>query len=185
MAAPKKLSITLIYGSIASVCLILLTIGTWLSGVQTFLGWVANLKYPLLIGFAITAVLLEKRRNGGYLDFRAALKTCFAIFVLALAIQTLFTWLLMNVIDTHFKEQVLRAIPVKMAEAYKRFGMSDDQVSQAIEEEKGSDPFTLGRMLQGMGFTYILHFLIALLIAAIVRRKGPAEEAGVAQKTGS
>jgi hypothetical protein len=174
MAEPKKLSLAFIYGSIASVCLILLTIGTWLSGVQAFLGWVANLKYPLLIAFAIAAALTEKKRNGGFLDFRAALKTCFAIFVLALAVQTLFTWLLMNVIDLHFKEQVLRAIPVKMAEAYKRFGMSDEQVNQAIEQEKGSDPFTLGRMLQGMGFTYVLHFLIALLIAAIVRRKGPA-----------
>jgi len=185
MAAPKKLSITLIYGSIASVCLILLTIGTWLNGVQAFLGWVANLKYPFLIAFAITAVLIEKKRNGGYLDFRAALKTCFAIFVLALAVQTLFTWLLMIVIDTHFKEQVIQAIPLKMAEAYKRFGMSDEQANQAIEEEKGSDPFTLGRMLQGMGFTYILHFLIALLIAAIVRKKAPIQEAGPAQEAGS
>jgi peptidoglycan/LPS O-acetylase OafA/YrhL len=174
--APKRSSIALLCGGIASVCLVGLTAGTWLGGVQVFLGWIGNLKYPILIGLAIVAALAEKKRNGGFLEFRAGLKTCFAIFVLALTVQTLFAWLLLNVIDPPFKEKLLVAVPIRMAEAYRHFGMSEDQVSQALDAEKGSDPFSLGRMFQGMGFSYILHFLIALLIAAVIRRKGPSPD---------
>jgi hypothetical protein len=173
MAEPKKLSIALLYGSIASVCLVLLVYGTRLGGVQTFLGWTANLRYPILIILATIAALTQKKRNSGYLGFRAALKTCFSIFVLALTIQTLFVWLLMNVIDTHFREAVLEAIPAKITAAYREFGASNEELSRALAEEKGSNQFSFGRMIQGMGFMYVLHFLIAVLIAAIVRRKAP------------
>jgi Protein of unknown function (DUF4199) len=172
MAAVKKLSIPLIYGLIASLCLMGLTFATYEAGVNAFLGWVANLgKYPILIGLAIAAALTQRRQNEYYLDFRAALKTCFSIFVLALSAQTLFAWLLVNVIDPHFKQMLLIAIPERMAASYRQFGVSEDQLQIALAEEKGADPFTLGRMIQGMGFNFILHFLIALLIAAIVKSK--------------
>jgi hypothetical protein len=94
--------------------------------------------------------------------------------VLALTVQTLFAWLLLNLIDPHFKQLLLEAIPLRMTEAYRQLGVSEQQLNQALADQKGTDPFTFGRMFQGMGYNYILHFLIAALIAAIVRRKGPS-----------
>jgi hypothetical protein len=40
-----------------------------------------------------------------------------------------------------------------------------------VDAEKGQDPFTLGRMMTGLGFNIVIYFLIALLIAATVRTK--------------
>ena len=152
---------SLLYGSIASICLIALTFGTYKGGAQAFLGWIGTfMKYPILIAFAIAAALVEKKQNGGYLEFRAALKTCFSIFVLALTIQTLFAWLLLNVIDPHFKQLLLEGIPIRMVEAYRQLGVSEDQLNQALADQKGTDPFTFGRMFQGNRDTIIiLHFL--------------------------
>jgi hypothetical protein len=175
MPAPKQRSLALIYGLIASICLIGLTFGTYKGGVEAFLGWIGNvLRYPILVGLAIAAALTERRRNGGYLEFRAGLKTCFSIFVLALTIQTLFAWLLVNVIDPHFKQLLVIAMPQRIAETYRQFGVNEEQLNRAVAEAKGSDPFTFVRMFQGIGYNYVLHFLIALLIAAVVRKKGPA-----------
>jgi hypothetical protein len=48
-------------------------------------------------------------------------------------------------------------------------------VDQAIADEKGKDQFSPGRMSMGLAFAYIVHFIIALLIAAIVKSKKPAQ----------
>ncbi len=50
MAEPKKMSIALRYGLIAAACLVLLTLGTYWAGPEAFVGPVAFLGYPLLIG---------------------------------------------------------------------------------------------------------------------------------------
>src|SRR6202000_113993 len=120
---------------------------------------------------AVAAVLAEKRQNGGYLEFRAAQKTSFGIFAMALAAQALLTWLLVNVIDTHFRSLLLPAVVENMVNAYRHFGATDDQVTRAIAIEKDSNPFSAGRMLQGLAYNYIVHFLIAVVIAVVLKRK--------------
>jgi hypothetical protein len=120
---------------------------------------------------AIAAVLTERRRNGGYLEFRAAQRTGFAIFALALAVQTLFTWLLVNVIDTHFLTRLMPVIAARMTTVYRWFGTNPDQTARAVAGEQGVNLFSFARMLQGLAYNYIFHFLIALLIAAVVKKK--------------
>jgi hypothetical protein len=73
----------------------------------------------MLIGLAAAATLAQKKASGGYLDFRAALKTAFTVFVIALAAQTIFICLLLNVFDTNFKSAVAK-IQFKRTEAFIR-----------------------------------------------------------------
>ena len=171
MGAPKKITITLLFGLIAAGCMILFTLGMYWSGPQVFLGQTAYLFHIVLILLAAVTAVLEKRAHGGVLDFRAALKACFAVMVMGLAVQYLFTWLLLNVFDPAFRKALLPVVHDNMVKAYRRFGASDNDIQQAVDAEKGQDPFTFGRMFTGLGFNIIIYFLIALLIAATVRTK--------------
>jgi len=91
--------------------------------------------------------------------------------VMGLAIQYLFTWLLLNVFDPAFRKALLPVVHDNMVKAYRRFGATENDIQQAVDAEKGQDPFTFGRMITGLGFNIIIYFLIALLIAATVRTK--------------
>ena len=171
MGEPKKITVTLLFGLIAAACMILFTCGMYWAGPHVFLGQTAYLFHILLILLAVVAAVLEKRATGGSIDFRAALKVCFAVMVMGLAVQYLFTWMLLNVFDPAFKKTLLPVVQDNMVKAYHRFGASENDIQQAVDAEKGQDPFTFGRMFTGLGFNIIIYFLIALLIAATVRTK--------------
>lgn len=151
--------------------MILFTTLLYVSGVQSFIGGVAYLGYVIMIGLAVAAALAQKKAGGGYLEFMEALKVCFTVFVIALIAQTLFTWLLLNVIDTHFKEVLKVEVIKKMQEVYTRFGIPSEKIDQAITDERTRDHYSLREMSMGFAFSCIVHFIIALVIAAIVKKK--------------
>jgi hypothetical protein len=169
--APEKRPVRVIYGLITGLIMILFTTLLYLGGVKSFIGGVAYLGYIIMIGLAATAALVQKKANGGYLEFAEAVKICFTVFVIALIAQTLFTWLLLNVIDTHFKMVLKEAVIKKMQEVYTQFGISQDKIDKGIAEEQTIDHYSLKEMSMGFAFSCIVHFIIALVIAAIVKKK--------------
>jgi hypothetical protein len=171
MAVPKKITITLLFGLIAAGCMILLILGTYWAGLQAFLGPTGNLGYALIILLAATAAVLEKRANGGAIDFRPALKAAFAVLVSGLVAKCLFTWLLLHVIDRPFHQKLLPLVLENMVKTSRRFGIPEDEIQRSVDAERGQDTFSFGRMVTGTGFSIIVFFLIALLIAATVRTK--------------
>jgi hypothetical protein len=167
----KKISVAGFYGIIAGLFLVLFTTGTYLAGVTVYMSRIVYLGYAVLILLAAAAALAAKKRNGGYLGMQAGVKTCFTVFVIGLAAQTLFIWVLLNILDTRFKQSVWLALVKNTGDVARRFGMPDDLVQKAIDDQQSHDPFTLGRMLTGLAFYLIVYFIISLLIAAIVKRK--------------
>jgi hypothetical protein len=168
---PRRRRIALWYGLIAGLSLIVFTTVLYRGGVTLFLGGVAYLGYVILIGLAVAAALAEKKSQGGYLDFQVALKTCFTVFVIALVAQTLFVWLLLNVIDTNFKKVLAEAAFKKTEAVLTDFGLTQDQLDRTIASARDKDQFAFGSMLQGLAFSCIVHFILALPIAAIVKKK--------------
>jgi Protein of unknown function (DUF4199) len=176
MGAPKKITITLLFGLIAAGCMTLCIFGTYWAGPQAFLGQAMYLTHAVVIVLAAVAAILEKRALGGVIGFRPALKTAFAVLVAALVAKLFFTWLLMNVIDRPFHQRVLPLVIENMVKTYHRFGTPEEEIQRAVDAEKGQDQFSLGRMITGTGFLIILHFIIAALIAATVRTKTPSSK---------
>ena len=129
----------------------------------------------MLILLAAAAAALEKRANGGVIDFRPALqRSAFAVYWCSGLVAVhchLFTWLLLNVIDPPFKQRLLPVMVTNTESAYRRFGIPEDEIQRSVEAERGQDTFSFGRMVTGTAFSIILNFLIALLIAATVRTK--------------
>ncbi|HEX9513586.1 MAG TPA: DUF4199 domain-containing protein [Puia sp.] len=167
----KKKPTGLIFGLIGGACIVLFMTGLYKGGVEVYLGPLAWLGYFIMIGFAVAATQAEKKANGGTLEFVQALKTCFTVFVIVLAAQTLFIWLLVNHLDTHFKE-VLRVEILKRTEvAFKYIGYDQQKINELMTEERSKDPFMLGGMCTTLAFVDIIFFMISLLIAAIVKKK--------------
>lgn len=168
---PKKRNIALTYGLIAGVSMILFMWILYRGGVELYIGSLAYLGYAILIGLAAAAALAQKKVNGGYLEFSEALKTCFTVFVIGLALQTLFTLLLLNVFDTHFRGQLAVAMEQKSEAMFRKMGMPEDQLRQLKDSQTDVNQFSVGRTTLGLAFTYIVHFIIAMLIAALVKKK--------------
>jgi hypothetical protein len=176
----RRKHIALFYGCIAGICMIFLMTILYKAGVNYYLGPIARLGYAILIGLAITAVLAMKRTGDGYLEFREAVKTCFTVFVIGLAVQTLFTWVLLNFLDLHFKNDLTQAVLQSQENWLRRSGMPEDKLESFMIAERGKDQFRLGGMITTLAMSYIVHFLIALLIAAIVKKKKPVfSDAGI------
>lgn len=174
--ATKKISIALLCGLITAGVMVLFIYGTYLAGVKVFLGEIAFLSYGIVILMGAVAALMQKRANGGYITFQEAVKVCFTVFVLGLGVRSLFPCLLVNVIDPHFKQQLLPEIAIRAEKAYRMIGMPEDQLRRQLEADKTSNPFSLSSVLLGLAFAYIVHFFVALLIAAIVKRKPVGNE---------
>lgn len=167
----RPLPVGWLYGSIASLCLIGLTLGTYLSGPEAFIGWVSFLRYPIVIVIGIMATWTVRQQNGGFIRFREAVRTCFTIFVVAFLVQAIFTWLLVNVIDTHFRAVLLPVISTREAAVYKEFGASQQDIDKALAAEKGSNPFAPASIAMGLAFSYIILFIVAALVALTLKRK--------------
>lgn len=175
MTSKKTFSVRLLFAGIATLVMIGITFTAYKGGTDTFLNqafFLINL-IPLVCG--VIAALIQKKRDGGYLDFRQALKIIFGTLVIALALQVLFIWLLLHVIDPHFGQTLGPASLVKQEATYRRFGVSEDEISKTIAEQKGSDPFSFKSLVLGTAIFYVMGFVVSAGLAAIVKRKKPQE----------
>lgn len=180
--ARKKISIAFLFGLIAATAVILFILALYFAGPKAFVGGTAFLSYIIVIIMGAAAVLVQKRANRGWLPFHEAVKVCFTVFVLALAARTLFPWVLVNVIDPHFKGLLLPEILAGAERSYRSLGVPEDQLRQQLEAIRTQENFALSSLLMGLAFSYIVFFLIALLIAAVVKRK---KEGSVPGTTGT
>lgn len=170
---PKKISFALTYGLIGGLAMVLLTTILYLAGVGAFLGPFAYWGNAIPLVLAIVAVLAEKKARGGYIELRDALKACFLVFVIALALQTLFNWVLLNFIDQPFRQAVEQETMLRTEKWLQRMGLDQEKVDEAISREQGVNHFTIPKLMMGLAIWYIVLFLVSLLIAAIVRKKKP------------
>lgn len=170
-APGKKISATVLYGAIASVGMILVTLVTYKAGPATFVDPVINLMYLIPMTFGAMAAIAERRRQGGFLEFRNALRIIFGILVVATALQGLFTWLLVNVFEPGFGQAVRSAWLANAIATYQRFGITGDELEKNVAVLKESDPFSVGSVLFGLAKFYIVGFPVSVILAVIVRQK--------------
>ncbi|WP_431216069.1 DUF4199 domain-containing protein [Puia sp. P3] len=134
----KRISIPLQFGLIAAVAEVLFILGTYWAGPKVFIGGIAFLSYLIAIVFAVAAVLVKKRANGGLIGFQEAVKAGFVVLVMALAMRVLFPWLLVNYIDPHFRDRLIPEMVTQAENGYRRFGVSEDKIQEQVESLKKS-----------------------------------------------
>lgn len=160
------------YGLIAGLAIIVLTVLLYLGGVDYFLGPFAYSSYVIVIVLAVMAALKRKKENG-YLQFQEALKITFSVFAIAFLMQVIFNYILMNHIDTGFRDALTQATFDKMEGMMKRFGATDEQIDKQLETAMKDNPHSLKNAMLGYGIWCIVFFIVSLIISAIVKKNKP------------
>jgi hypothetical protein len=175
MNSKKPISVLLLFGGIATLAMLGIIFVAYKGGLDRFLNqafFLINL-IPLVCG--VIAAFIQRKRQGGYLEFREALKIVFGILVMALALEALFIWLLLHVFDPHFGQTLGPASLVKAEATYRRFGVPEDEIRRTIAGQKGTDPFSAKSLILGTAIYYVLGFVVSAVLAAIINRKKPPE----------
>ena len=170
----SRSNIGLNYGIIAGLVITVITLLQYLGGLDMYLSPIGYVTYLVIITMAVLAALKVRNKNEGFLEFSQALKVTFTVFAIALLIQTLFTYILLNFIDVSFKEAVSQEVLNKSEEMMKKFGATDSQIDAALESERTKDQFAFTRVLLGYALTCIVAFIFCLLISLIVKKSKPA-----------
>lgn len=167
----KKNATLLLFGSIASVCMILFVVITWRTNAEAFVGWQIWVGRCIVLLLAAIAAVVEKKVRGGGIGFRSALKVTYGVLVMAIVAQSLFVWLIPNVFDPAFYHRLVPILLANTEKSYRRFGATDDQIRLVLDDIRTNNQFSLGRVISGTGYQLVLFFVIAVLIAATVKSK--------------
>jgi hypothetical protein len=166
----------LTYGLISGLAVVVITLFLYTGGVETFLSPVAYLAYVVMIVFAVLAARKDKKENGGYLEFAKALKVIFTVFALSLLIQVIFSYILLNFIDTGFRDALMQATLDKIESFMKRLGAPQSEIDKAIDGAAKEDPTSIKSQIMGYAIWCIVFFLVSLIIAAIMKKNKPVFE---------
>jgi hypothetical protein len=161
------------YGLFSGVAGILVYLLLYLGGASVMTSPLAFITNLIPIAFAVIACLSVRKQSGGFLEFSEALKTSFGIFVISGLAVTLFSYLLLNYIDTDFKTAMQQAAMEMTENLMKKFGAPQEQIDKALEEAAKKDNFSFSSVMLGFAVSCILWFLFSLIIALIVRKKNP------------
>ena len=137
-------------------------------------GWI-----PMLMGFVIMGVMFylagkaERDANGGALSYGQALKTTFLTGFIGVVIATLFTIILIQLIDPGLVEKLTEMSVEAARSMMSKFGMPEDQMAEALEkaEESAANSFTPGAMLLSMLTNSIFILIIAALVSIFIKKE--------------
>ena len=172
----KKTDVGLVYGVICGVAVVAFSILLYVAGVEWYTSALAYCGFliPIVIGFM--GAYKQRSLQGGYLTFKEALKTVFIIFIISIIFDTVFSYLLLNVIDVPFREAIMQEAAVKMEKFLAKMGSSQEAIDKAMADFENPNNFSPGKIILGMFFRMIGWFIVALIIAAIVKKKRPEFE---------
>lgn len=161
------------YGVISGILLILLAVMLYVAGVKWFVHPVSFLAFLIPIVVAVLGGLAHKKANGGYLEFKDALKTVFTIFVIGSFMSMLFYYVLLNYIDVPFRQALAQESAAVAEKMMEKFNMPQDQIDKAVAETLNGNSFSFGKQFLNFALGTILWFLFSLIIAAIIKKKKP------------
>jgi hypothetical protein len=169
----KKVNNLLQYGMISAVVSLLFLVVLYVSGVKAFTSPVAYLGFVLPIAFAVVACIQERKNNGGYLDFRKALKIAFGVLVITSFVSSITQFVLFNYIDTAFRESMLQESMDMAQRMMERFNVPQSEIDKQLKAMTETNQFSFGKTMTSFAFICIIWFVISLIIAAVVKKNPP------------
>ncbi len=143
----------------------------YLFGAELFVNMYVSYAALLLAAiFPIYYLLHYKKSQDGYIDFRTAFSICTGILIASGFILLVFNILLFNIIDPEFSSELLDITINTTVIQLEAFGMSDQQISSAIEMIESEANFSPVNMLKGFGYTIVGYTLFGLIVAAVTKK---------------
>ena len=140
-----------------------------------------NLSLRLFLSLLIPITLMtraatqERKKLGGYIEFSEALQPAYICLIIGTLAFSIFQYVIMNM-DFELLE-IQRDISVKAIQDIKGFANLSEENVATLEETTPEDMRpNLQVFMLGLAKNFILGFIIAAIIAAIVKRKNIASE---------
>jgi hypothetical protein len=167
---------TLLYGVLYGLTSIALTVIMYLAGIEVWMSKISYLGIVIPVAFAFLVAVQLKKQQGGYLEFSHSLKTIFKVMVIGLLLSMIFDYILLNYIDKPFNEALMQATQEQMERELIKKGMSQEKIDEFLENIGNANKYALA--VYGLTFAIrcILHFVLALVVSAIMKRKQPVFE---------
>lgn len=170
-ASAKKIMIN--YGVLLGVISVLLNVVMYVTNNHLQPHWSLQLiGVGIFIAVVVTAHKTFRKENGGYLTLAQALKVGLGIALISAIIGAIYTYLLMNVIEPTYMQQVLEIQQEAMIEK----NMSQEQIDAATAmSEKFSGPGIViaFQLIAGLFFG----FIISLISGLVFKKDNPYEDA--------
>lgn len=126
---------------------------------------IINIIVLLIAGFEL------RKLHDGYLSFREAFVSTITIIAIGAAISVVFSILVYNVFAPDIADALHEDIINNTASMLEQFGADDEVIDQTIAQVEASNPFSVGNLLLGYVYNLIGGLILALIIAAIVKKK--------------
>lgn len=165
----EGVKIGLINGAIA----LLIMYGSYFAGLDTF---VTAQFYSRFVPYMMIILIIYgfqlRKRNGGYLAFKDALRYSFMSYVIVALLVAIGTYILFNLIDKDLTQKSFELSLEKMKATFINMGMKEDEIEKAIgnKEVQKTD---LATIFLGTGFGLIWDFIVSLIVSIIIRREKP------------
>ncbi|HLO80376.1 MAG TPA: DUF4199 domain-containing protein [Chitinophagaceae bacterium] len=169
----KKSNILLQYGLISALVSLLVFVLMYIGGTELMGNNWAMLTGLIPVVIAVLALRKAKKENDGFLEFKEALKIGFGVLVCSTVATSLFSYLLYNYIDQPFGERMVQLTIEKSQLFMEKLGTPQDAIDKAIKEMTFDSLFSFKKIFQGFMFGCIFNFIVALIIAAIMKKKKP------------
>lgn len=167
-------SIVIKNGLLASGAAIVIGLVVYLASPKGVFTWGSWLTLVPLIYFMVNAVKETRDGYGGYITLRQAFAPAWITYLIYAVISSIFTFVLMNYIDP---DMITMAKEISIEAFEKMSGLlGEEAVQAAIEEIENKNPFSFSQILINTAGSLVFPgALVALIIAAILKKKNPED----------
>ena len=162
----------LLYGLLFGVVNIAYTVILYVGGVKAYMH--SSNKFigiAIAVGFAFLTAWQLKKQQGGYLEFADSLKSIFKVMVIGIILSTVFDYFLFNYYDVQFREALRQASTDAMIMEMEKSNMPQSKIDDTLEMMEKINAFGVAAQTMAFAIRCILHFIIALIVSAIMKRK--------------
>ena len=124
------------------------------------------------LSLLILACIKSRKENGGFLTFKEALKICFGIFVFSAFASSILSYFI-YLFDPGFKESMMQLTIEKTQQMMSSFGAPQESIDKTIKDLMATDIGSIGTIVKSFAQACIFWFVIALIVAAIMKKKRP------------
>ncbi len=172
----NKFSTPLRYGAIGFMVMCIISFLSYFFYRQLFGSFYMQIAIGLLffgisIFIPIWGGISFRKESGGIISFKDAFIAVFIIYAVSSLGSSCMQYLIPNVIDTEYPEQLLQLIKTTTADSMEKFGAPDEQIEETMEGftlEKFKP--TLLETAKTFGFYMLFGIVLSLIIAAFIKR---------------
>lgn len=171
----KSKSISL--GIILGLVLAIFTISCYIISLELFANiWLLVLSISIILGFGIVGSANAKKLNNGFATFKEAFTGYFITIVIGLAINTLTSTILFNIVDEKAGIQITQTAMENQVEMMERYNAPEESIDQIYEKMEGTNQFAYAHQFQGYLWFVVFMSVLGLVVALVMKHKDPSLE---------